>query len=198
MDWCSSCDTYACHGKDPCHRDGRSHMWDMSYPPKVDMCIYVCAPPLLNDRLARVWRALIGAPFRIKVMDTCARVQMQVLYPWDPLVCSVADMVTRARHLLIFEGTRSGSGYVQISSYSTCTRTHDLTDALGAGGPSHMTVPRAPSPSMLTTMHSNQSCTDHSHPSARSAAPPCPLALATRRGTARACAASAWHGTHSV
>ena len=56
-------------------------MWDMSYPPKVDMCIYVCAPPLLNDRLARVWRALIGAPFRIKVMDTRARVQMQVLYP---------------------------------------------------------------------------------------------------------------------
>ena len=97
MDWCSSCDTYACHGKDPCHRDGRSHMWDMSYPPKVDMCIYVCAPPLLNDRLARVWCALIGAPFRIKVMDTRARVQMQVLYPWDPLVCAVADMVTRAQ-----------------------------------------------------------------------------------------------------
>ena len=90
-------------------------MWDMSYPPKVDMCIYVCAPPLLNDRLARVWRALIGAPFRIKVMDTCARVQMQVLYPWDPLVCSVADMVTRARHLLIFEGTRSGSGCARRS-----------------------------------------------------------------------------------
>ena len=92
-------------------------MWDMSYPPKVDMCIYVCAPPLLNDRLARVWCALIGAPFRIKVMDTRARVQMQVLYPWDPLVCAVADMVTRARHLLIFEGTRkSGSGgYSRVS-----------------------------------------------------------------------------------
>ena len=154
--------------------------------------------PLLHDHLARVWRALIGTPFRIKVMDRRARVQRQALYPWDPLVCAVADIVTRERHLLIFEGTRSGSGYVQIPSYSTCTQTHDLTDALGAGGPSHMTVPRAPSPSMLTTMHSNQSCTDHSHPSARSAAPPCPLALATRRGAARARAASAWHAPHSV
>ena len=73
------------------------HTCGIFLPPKVDMCIYVCAPPLLNDRLARVWRALIGAPFRIKVMDTRARVQMQVLYPWDPLVCAVADMVTRAQ-----------------------------------------------------------------------------------------------------
>ena len=67
--------------------------------------------PLLHDHLARVWRALIGTPFRIKVMDRRARVQRQALYPWDPLVCAVADIVTRERHLLIFEGTRSGSGY---------------------------------------------------------------------------------------
>ena len=68
--------------------------------------------PLLHDHLARVWRALIGTPFRIKVMDRRARVQRQALYPWDPLVCAVADIVTRERHLLIFEGTRSGSGYI--------------------------------------------------------------------------------------
>ena len=152
--------------------------------------------PLLHDHLARVWRALIGTPFRIKVMDRRARVQRQALYPWDPLVCAVADIVTRERHLLIFEGTRSGSGYVQIPSYSTCTQTHDLTDALGAGGPSHMTVPRAPSPSMFTTMLSNQSCNDPSHPSARSAALQVRLDMRSRRSAVRARAASAWRPTH--
>ena len=75
--------------------------------------------PLLHDHLARVWRALIGTPFRIKVMDRRARVQRQALYPWDPLVCAVADIVTRERHLLIFEGTRSGSGYLLIRVEST-------------------------------------------------------------------------------
>ena len=69
--------------------------------------------PLLHDHLARVWRALIGTPFRIKVMDRRARVQRQALYPWDPLVCAVADIVTREIHLLIFEGTRSGLGYIR-------------------------------------------------------------------------------------
>ena len=37
---------------------------------------------------------------------------MQVLYPWDPLVCAVADMVTRARHLLIF--ARAHTKWVRV------------------------------------------------------------------------------------
>ena len=81
-------------------------------------------PPSRRPPARTGWRTRYGAQFSGR---TRARVQRQVLYPWDPLVCgferSRADTVTRERHLLIFEGTRSGSGYKVKTCQANCTCT---------------------------------------------------------------------------